>query len=72
MNNNVNDDDFTEKIEKNYYFNTTTKYYYYWLALGFIIYTIFWVWAIRVKLFKSSSNSNSTQVTYNKCVFKLK
>ena len=69
MNNNVNDNDFTEKIQKNSYFNTTTKYYYYyWFALGFIIYTIFWVWAIRVKLFKSS-NSNSTQVKYNKCVF---
>ena len=55
-----NNDDFTEKIQKDYYYYyyDTTKYYY-WFALAFIIYTVFWVWAIRVKLFKSS---NSTQV----------
>ena len=54
-----NNDDFTEKIQKDYYYYYDTTKYYYWFALAFIIYTVFWVWAIRVKLFKSS---NSTQV----------
>ena len=56
---NNNNDDFKENFQKEAY-NTATNYYY-WFALGFLIYTIFWLWAIRVKLFKSA-NSNSTQV----------
>ena len=57
---NNNNDDFKENFQKETY-NTATTNYYYWFALGFLIYTIFWLWAIRVKLFKSA-NSNSTQV----------
>ena len=57
---NNNNDDFKENFQTEAY-NTATNYYYYWFALGFLIYTIFWLWAIRVKLFKSA-NSNSTQV----------
>ena len=56
---NNNNDDFKENFQKETYNNATN--YYYWFAVGFLIYTIFWVWAIRVKLFKSA-NSNSTQV----------
>ena len=56
---NNNNDDFKENFQKETYNNATN--YYYWFALGLIIYTIFWLWAIRVKLFKSA-NSNSTQV----------
>ena len=58
MNNN-NQDDFTENLQKDFYNNTTN--YFYWFALGFIIYTIIWIWAVRIKSFKST-NSNPTQV----------
>ena len=56
---NNNNDDFKENFQKEAY-NAAANYYY-WFALGFIIYTIIWIWAVRIKLFKST-NSNPTQV----------